>query len=160
MIRGKQPGPPRITFNNRATVRLGGKEVRMYHYGRGHTNGDVFVLFPNHRILHAGDMFNPGGPFIDYGNGGSGIEWSETIFKALQLDFERVIPGHGPVLAKKDLQAWNDGWGAVRMRISELKRQGKSKEQAAKELKTEDLGMWKAVGANWRSAGGLYDELR
>lgn len=160
MVKGKQPGPPRITFSSRATVRLGGKEVRMYHYGRGHTNGDSFVLFPNHRVLHTGDMFVAGGPFVDSANGGSAVEWSDSILKALQLDFERVIPGHGPIMARKDMQAWNDAFGSVRLRMSELKRSGKSREEAAKALKLDDLGLWKSAAGNWRSAGTLYDELR
>lgn len=160
MINGKQPGPPRITFSNRTTVRLGGKEVRMYHFGRGHTNGDAFVLFPRHRVLHTGDMFVANAPFVDYSNGGSGIDWSNTIDHALQLDFDRVIPGHGPVMAKNELREWNAAWGSVRMRMSELKREGKSREDAAKALKLDDLGTWKAGQGNWRSAPGLYDELR
>lgn len=160
MVKGKQPGPPRITFSNRTTVRLGGKEVRMYYYGRGHTNGDAFVLFPQHRVLHTGDMFVAGAPFIDYGNGGSGIDWSDSIDRALQLDFDRVIPGHGPLMAKNDLRGWNEAFGAVRLRMSELKRQGKSSDEATKALKMDDLGLWKAGQGNWRSAGGLYSELR
>ncbi len=160
MIKGKQPGPPRITFSNRTTVRLGGKEVRMHYYGRGHTNGDAFVLFPQHKVLHTGDMFVAGAPFVDYGNGGSGIDWSNSIDQALQLDFERVIPGHGPIMAKNDLREWNAAWGSVRMRMSELKRQGKPRDEAVKTLKLDDLGTWKAGQGNWRSAPGLYDELR
>lgn len=160
MIKGKQPGPPRITFSNRTTVRLGGKEVRMHYYGRGHTNGDAFVLFPQHKVLHTGDMFVSGAPFVDYGNGGSGIDWSNSIDQALQLDFERVIPGHGPIMAKNDLREWNAAWGSVRMRMSELKRGGKSRDDAAKSLKLDDLGLWKGGQGNWRSAPGLYDELR
>lgn len=160
MTRGKQPGPPRITFSNSTRVRLGGKEVRMHYFGRGHTNGDAFVYFPSHRVLHTGDMFVAGAPLIDYANGGSGIEWTNSILQALQLDFDRVIPGHGPLMAKADLQGWNDAFGTVRMRMSELKRSGRSKEDAAKAVKLDDLALWKSGAGNWRSAQGLYDELR
>lgn len=159
MVKGKQPGAPRITFSNKASVRLGGKEVRVHYFGRGHTNGDTFVVFPAHRVLHTGDLFNSGTPFIDYSNGGSGIEWSDTINRALNLDFDRVIPGHGPIMARKDLVSWNDTFGKVRQRLSELKRQGRSKEEAASQLKVEELG-WKSGPLFARSIPGLYDELR
>lgn len=158
MVKGKQPGPPRLTFGDRAVLHLGGKEIRMYHYGRGHTNGDIFVLFPQQRVLHTGDMFVAGAPFIDDGNGGTGIDWSNTIMQALNLEFDRVIPGHGPMMQKAELRGWNESFGTVRMRMSELKRQGKSKDEAAKLLKMDDLPLWKTT-ANWRSAGTLFEQL-
>lgn len=161
MVKGKQPGPPRITFRDRMTIRLGGKEVRAYYFGRGHTNGDAVILFPDHGVLHTGDLFVGGStPFIDYANGGSGIAWSDTLNQALQLDFERVIPGHGSILAKKDLATWNEGFGVVRMRISELKRQGRSKEEVAQLLKMDDVPGWRLSPMWARSVPGLYDELR
>ena len=164
MMKGKQPGPPRITFSHEATVRLGGKEVRAIHFGRGHTNGDAVVLFPAHRVLHTGDLFVGGPPFVDYANGGSGVEWPDTIAQALKLDFDRVIPGHGPVSAKRDLAQWNEGFGVIRQRVSEWKRQGKTKDEVAAALTIDDVPGWK-VGAGgsrlWtRSIPGYYDEVR
>src|SRR5436190_11399823 len=48
--------PARITFTQEASVFLGGKEVRAYHFGRGHTNGDAIVYFPALRTIHTGDL--------------------------------------------------------------------------------------------------------
>ncbi|MBL8226837.1 MAG: MBL fold metallo-hydrolase [Bryobacterales bacterium] len=160
MMNGRQPGPPRITFRDQLSVRLGGKEVRAYHFGRGHTNGDSVIHFPTHRIIHTGDLFVGGTPFIDYANGGSGIDWSNTLNQALQLDFERVIPGHGPVMARRDLAKWNEGFGVVRQRVSELKFQGRSKEEIAQMLKLDDVPGWRPSPLWARSLPGLYDELR
>ena len=74
MERGSMPGLPRMTFGDTFSLTLGGKQVRAYHFGRGHTNGDAFIYFPARRVLHSGDMFIGGPPFIDYANGGSGAE--------------------------------------------------------------------------------------
>jgi cyclase len=164
MMKGKQPGPPRITFSHEATVRLGGKEVKAIYFGRGHTNGDAVVLFPAHRVLHTGDLFVAGPPFVDYANGGSGVAWPDTIAQALKLDFDRVIPGHGPVSAKRDLAQWNEGFGVIRQRVSEWKRQGKTKDEVAAALTIDDVPGWKpgAGGSRlWtRSIPGYYDEVR
>jgi cyclase len=164
MVKGKQPGPPRITFSRESTIRLGGKEVRMAHLGRGHTNGDAVVLFPAHRVLHTGDLFVNGGPLIDYNNGGSGLAWPGTIAEIAKLDFDRVIPGHGAVTVKADLAKWGEAFGAARQKVSEWKKQGKTKEEVVAAFSTEDVPAWKPAAANaprsWRSAAGFYDEVQ
>ena len=107
MVAGKQPGLPHITFSEEAQVFLGGKEVLARYLGRGHTNGDAVIYFPSERVLHTGDLFvTSGAPFIDGSAGGSIKEWDKTIEKALQYDFDVVIPGHGAVARKADLVKW------------------------------------------------------
>jgi cyclase len=159
MVEGNQPGAPRVTFSDKASVRLGGKELRAHYFGRGHTNGDVLILFPAHRVLHTGDLFVAGTPFIDYANGGSAVEWTSTLEKALQLDFDKVIPGHGPIMTKKEIVDWVESFKKVRSHVSQLKRQGKTKEEVATLLKVEEFG-WKASPLFGRSIPGLYDEVR
>jgi glyoxylase-like metal-dependent hydrolase (beta-lactamase superfamily II) len=61
MVDGKQPGQPTMTFDRQATIALGGKLVRLYYFGRAHTNGDLVAHFPAHRALAAGDMYTVGG---------------------------------------------------------------------------------------------------
>jgi cyclase len=159
MVKGKQPGPPQVTFNDKASVRLGGKEVRAQHFGRGHTNSDSVVLFPAHRVLHMGDLYNTSGPFIDYNGGGSGVEWTDSVDKALQLDFDRVIPGHGPIMKKADLAAWNENFKKMRSKVSEWKHSGKTVEQITNDFSLAEYGWQK--GAFWgRSVPGLVAELR
>ena len=158
MVKGSMPGIPRITFGLETAVYLGGKEIHARYFGRGHTNGDVVIRFPAHRTIHMGDLFNTGGPFIDYSANGSGVEWTKTIDEVLKHDFDTVIPGHGPIMKKADLAAWNKTFATFRSRVSDLKRQGKSKEEVAKLLKVDDLG-WNAGPLVQRSMPGLYDEL-
>jgi len=159
MVKGKQPGPPQITFNDKASVRVGGKELRAHHMGRGHTNSDAVVVFPAHRVIHMGDLYNPGGPFIDYNNGGSAVEWTETISKALELDFDRVIPGHGSVMKKADLAAWNENFKKMRTKVSEWKKQGKTADDIARGVSPTEFG-WSA-GPFWaKSVPGIVAELK
>lgn len=152
----KMPGLPRITFNDQSQVFVGGKEVRAQHFGRGHTNGDAFILFPQERVLHTGDMFVVGAPFIDYSNGGSLADWDETISKALHLDFDIVIPGHGPVLKKADLAKWQKTLATLRTRVRTACPGGAD---AVKQIQLEDLGM-KVSTLFERSIPGMCQELR
>jgi glyoxylase-like metal-dependent hydrolase (beta-lactamase superfamily II) len=159
MVKGNQPGLPRIAFADETTVYLGGKEVRARHFGAGHTNGDALILFPERRVLHAGDLFTNGAPFIDYSGGGSAVAWTGTLTRALSLGFDTVIPGHGPIMKRVDLEAHIRKIETMRSRMLDLKRQGKSKEEAAQSLQLDDLG-WKASPLFARSLPGLYDEVR
>jgi len=137
----KQPGLSQITFADETQVFLGGLEVRARHLGRGHTNGDAVIYFPSERVLHTGDLFvNGGAPFIDTNNGGSIKEWDKTVQAALQLDFDTVIPGHGPVGKKADLVKWVQTLGTLRSRIGDASKGGAA-EDAAKRLNLEGLNM-------------------
>jgi hypothetical protein len=83
----------------------------------------------------------------------------KTIDGILSLDFDTVIPGHGPVGKKADLIKWKGDFETVRGRMRELARQGKSKEEAASLLKVDDLPGWRLAGLFQKSLPGLYDEV-
>ena len=126
-----------MVFNDEASVFLGGKEVRSKYFGRGHTNGDAMVYFPALRTLHTGDLMAGSTPLIDYAGGGSLKEWTATLDAALKLDFETVIPGHGPVQKKADMTKYREGIAKFTSRMSELVRGGKSKDEVAKVLQSD-----------------------
>jgi cyclase len=89
---------PNETFDGSHVMRIGDKTIRSYQVGPAHTGGDLVVLFVEDRVLHTGDLvFNGFYPNIDLEAGGSVAQWSAALDRVLALDFERVIPGHGPV---------------------------------------------------------------
>jgi len=151
MLRLKQPGLPRVTFADELEVHLGGKEVRAYHYGRGHTDGDVIVYFPELKTIHSGDIFltnatptRPALPYMDYEAGGSVVEWTHVIDEMSKLDFDTVITGHGPVSDRAGLAKWRAAFVTMRDRIGAMVRQGESKAAISKVLL--DQFKWPAGG--------------
>src|SRR6266404_4878921 len=120
--------PARVTFTDESAVFLGGKEVRARYFGRGHTNGDAIIYFPALRTIHTGDMMAGVTPLIDYSGGGSVVEWIKTLDQAMTLDFDTVIPGHGPVTGKPGLLAYRNNIEKLRNRAADLIRGGKSQE--------------------------------
>jgi glyoxylase-like metal-dependent hydrolase (beta-lactamase superfamily II) len=90
---GTPIGLPRITFSDEFSVHLGGKEVRAKYFGRGHTNGDAVIYFPELQTIHTGDLFlarggaraaaaaqkRPPGVniYVDYAQGGSFFDWTK-----------------------------------------------------------------------------------
>lgn len=154
--------PARVTFTEETDLFLGGKEVRAKYYGRGHTNGDAFVYFPALKVLHTGDMFTSGTPLIDYPGGGSLLEWPKTLDSVLgdkSLDFDTVIPGHGPVSKKADLITYRNNAEKMRTRVQTLIRQGKNQDDVAKVMTAEYNWQPGSLNMQW-SLPGMMTELR
>jgi cyclase len=84
--------PPTLTFDDRLTLWLGAREVRLLHLGRGHTAGDIVVFLPRERVLCSGDLFNG---YIGYMGDAYVDEWAATLGRLAALVFDTVIPGHG-----------------------------------------------------------------
>lgn len=159
LVKNSQPGVTRMAFADEFELHLGGKEVRALHLGYGHTNGDAVIYFPKHRVVHTGDLFVRGTPFIDYGNGASSDAWMKTLDNILAMDFDTLIPGHGPVSKRDDLVRFKASFETVRGRVREMVRAGKSREEVARELKVDDQPGWALGGLFTRSLPGLYDEM-
>ena len=157
MVTNKQPGLPHITFTDESQVFLGGKEVVAKHLGRGHTNGDAVIYFPSERVLHTGDLFVVGAPYCDANSGGSIKEWSQTVQKVLDTyDFDTVIPGHGPVSKRADLEKWVGTMATVRDRVRQACSGGP--EGAADKLDFSGLG-FQASGLFKSGVPGMCKEL-
>ena len=141
MADANQPGQPTISFDERAFITLGGKRVELYYFGRAHTNGDTVVYFPAHRTVALGDMYTYGQTtpqLIDYAGGGSAKEWTNTLDRVLQLDFDTVIPGHGArTTTREDLRKFRDSTLALRTRTRELIQKKASREEIRKMLMSE-----------------------
>jgi len=157
---GTPIGLPRVTFSDELSVHLGGKEVRAKYFGRGHTSGDAVIYFPELKMIHTGDLFlaratargaapSPARPpgvniYVDYAQGGSFFEWTRTLDGALDLDFDTVIPGHGPISTREDLVKFRTDLETMRNRLVALIKEGKTKDDIVNLLEA-DYG-WRAKG--------------
>lgn len=140
MVENKQPGLPAVTFDESAQLHLGGKRVELYYFGRGHTDGDIVAYFPEQRALATGDLFTVGDAtpqLIDYAGGGSARDWPETLDRALLLDFETVVPGHGVVTTKAELRKFRDSTDRLRRRVREMILAKQPRAEIEKMLRSE-----------------------
>jgi cyclase len=120
---------PVITFTRDLTFHINGDEVLAHHVARAHTDGDVIVQFRKSNVIHMGDaFFNRIYPFIDTSSGGTvgGVIAAAELVLRLADDDTKIIPGHGPLGNKADLQAYRDMLVAVSGRVRQLVRQGKT----------------------------------
>jgi len=152
--------PARIVFTEETAVFLGGKEVRARYFGRGHTNGDAIVYFPADRTVHTGDLMAGNTPLIDYAGGGSIVEWVKTLDAAMKsLDFDTVIPGHGPVSNRTSLLAYRDNVAKERDRVAGLIHQGKSADEIGQVMIAEFHWVDKDLHFQW-CLPGMMAELK
>ncbi len=86
---------PQITYRDRLTIRLGGKEIQVLYLGKGHTRSDSIIFVPQYRIAYLSELY-----FSDqflYINDGYGISWLKTLDAVEALPADIFVPGHGPI---------------------------------------------------------------
>jgi cyclase len=123
-------GMPKKTFKDKMTIGKGADQVDLYYFGRGHTNGDAFVVFPALRVMHAGDIFSGKNiPLLDAVNGGSGVEIGRTLARAAQQakgKVDGVITGHSTVMTVADLEEYAAFNNDFRDTVQAAKKAGKT----------------------------------
>jgi len=100
---------PKKTYKETMTIGSGKDEIDLFYFGRAHTNGDTFVVFPALRTMHVGDTFAwKALPYVDAGNGGSVIEGPKTLAKAIATvkNVDTIINGHIPTSTFNDLKEY------------------------------------------------------
>lgn len=101
-MKGTVPAYPSLSYGDRMTIDIGGVLVELIHARHSHTDGDTLVYLPDRKVLFAGDvLFTNYHPFLGEGNIG---EWAKQLDEIRSMDVEKIIPGHGPLSGKKDLE--------------------------------------------------------
>ncbi|TPN86038.1 MBL fold metallo-hydrolase [Aquimarina algicola] len=98
---------PVITFDEGLQLYFKNENIKAYHVHNAHTDGDAIIYFANGNVLHMGDtFFNGRYPYIDLKSGGDINGYIKASEKALLLinDDTKVIPGHGKLASKSDLE--------------------------------------------------------
>ncbi len=101
-MKGTTPAYPVLAYGNRMIIDIGSEQIELIHPRHSHTNGDTLVYLPGKKILFAGDiLFTKYHPFLGEGNID---EWAKELDNIKSMDIEKIIPGHGPLSGKKDLE--------------------------------------------------------
>jgi glyoxylase-like metal-dependent hydrolase (beta-lactamase superfamily II) len=160
-------GLPVVTFAQGVSFHLNGDRLQVVHVNNAHTDGDALVYWTGANVLHMGDtfFFKMTFPFIDRESGGSidGMIAAAKTGLGIVKPGGKVIPGHGPVATREDLQAYHDMLVDVRAKVASGIRAGRtraavvaSKPAAAYEGKVASDGFIKPD----RFVETMYDELK
>jgi len=127
-------GMPRRTFKDKMSIGNGSDRVDLYYFGRAHTNGDAWVVFPSLRVMHAGDVFSGKNiPLLDANNGGSGLAIPDTLQRAYDTvrEVDTIITGHSTEMTRPDLKEYSDFNREFLNDVRAAKSAGKSVDEVA-----------------------------
>jgi glyoxylase-like metal-dependent hydrolase (beta-lactamase superfamily II) len=149
------PGLPTVTFDKDYDLKHGGAEVQAHFYGRGHTGDDTMIYFPDLKVVMVSDQITDATPIVDFANGGSALQWNQSLDGVLKLDFDTAIPGRGEPKTRADVQAYRAKWESLLGRADVALRGGATRDTFGSMIQADDLG-WQLNAAFF---GSLYDEL-
>jgi cyclase len=161
-LKDKPHAMPDRTYRDKLSLMSGKDRIDLYYFGRGHTNGDTWVVFPELRVVHAGDLFaRKGTPLIDVNNGGSGVEYPATLEKAIKgiRNVETVIPGHSPVTDWAALTEFAEFNRAFLSYVQNAAKSGKTAEQAIAEIKLPEKFAAYTMQGTKDNVTKIYGEL-
>ncbi|WP_240157202.1 MBL fold metallo-hydrolase [Pseudonocardia broussonetiae] len=144
-------GPTR-TFEGELSLDVGGREVQLIQVGPAHTPGDTLVLVPDARLLYAGDILFIGGTPIAWA--GPIDRWIAACDRILDMEIDRIVPGHGPVTDKSGVGVMREYLVFVEEEARKRFEQGLSVDDA---IATIDLGAWAQVPEHGRLAQNVLN---
>jgi glyoxylase-like metal-dependent hydrolase (beta-lactamase superfamily II) len=107
-----------------------------------HTDGDLYVYFPQQNVLAVGDVISgQGWPVVDYTTGGwiGGLVGGLQRLQTLGNEETRIVPGRGPVLGMKDVKAQAEMYGTIYDRLSTLLNRGRGPSEAVAAQPTKEF---------------------
>jgi len=141
-----EPSPtgalPVVTFDQSIIFHWNGETIEVVHVPPAHTDGDSVVYFANANVIHSGDLFFNGTyPYIDTGAGGNLVGMIQGIERILERSDAktRIIPGHGPLATRADLERYHEMLTSVRDRVAPMVREGRSRDEVIAAKPTADL---------------------
>jgi cyclase len=145
---------PTTVFDNWMRLWSNGDSLELQHFSAAHTDTDIYIHFDKADVLHMGDTwFNGFYPFIDESSQGNINGMIEAAERGLHMAGPgmKIIPGHGPLGSRKELQASRDMLATVRDRVAALKKSGASEQEVLAKKPTADLD------ATWGKSGFAPD---
>jgi cyclase len=132
--------PADITFDKQLTLHMDGREVRLLHFGPGHTVDDIIVYLPAEGIIFAGDfIFLYSTPL---GMEGSFAGWLRNLDAMEKLGAQTYVPGHGPVCGAEGLNLCRDYLVFIQGEAKKRFDKGMTVDEAAKDIALGHFKQW------------------
>lgn len=162
MVGEKRPtAAPTVTFSDRMTLHLGGREINLVYVGRGHSDNSIVVHFPRERTVFAVDFVSV--KRLPYMNLSDTYipDLIEQIRTVEEMDFDILAPGHGGMGTRADVrdhrQYVEDLYNAVLSGV----RAGQSLDQLKQSIKLPKYSGWSQYEA-WLPLNieGIYTRIQ
>ena len=148
---------PDVTFSDRMTLELGGKQVELIHVGRNHSDNSIVLLFPEERTLFAVDFVST--RRLPYRNLSDSYypDWVDSLRRVKRLDFDILAPGHGAMGTKQDVVDHRRYHEDLYNAVVAAAREGQSLEEMKASIALDEYKDWGSFG-DWREFNieGVY----
>ncbi len=133
---------PSVTFSERAMIDLGGTVMQLIHAGRNHSDNSIVMYFPVERVLFAVDFIPVNAmAFRDFPDAYM-PDWIESLRRVEQIDFDILVPGHGPLGNRQHVTAFRNYLEDLRGQVLALAREGKSLEEVKRAVDLDKYRSW------------------
>ena len=155
---------PKRTFKDKMSIGSGRDRIDLYYFGRGHTDGDAWLVYPALRVMQTGDMFAwKDAPTLDRNNGGSGLEYAATVGKAVATikgKVDTLIVGHSPVRTVPELEEYQRFMTDFAAAARAANKAGKSVDEAAASINLNSKYPGYKNDRYKPAIMAIYDELK
>ena len=149
---------PDVTYEGELLLHAGDRELRLLHLGTAHTIGDTLVLLPEERLLFAGDVaFHQVTPLAIEGHIG---RWLNVCDQVDGMEIATIVPGHGPVGGKAELQEMRGYLQSVHEQARAAFDAGRSEEEAMQAIDLGGYATWTDAERLAPNVQRLYQEFR
>jgi len=150
---------PDVTFDSKMTIRLGGREVRLFYLGPGQQAGDTFVQFPHARLL-----FTPGAfakhsmpnmlftPSVD--------NWIKLLDQVAVMDVDAILPAHGDIATRADVKELAAMLADEYATVKDAVNRGVSLDQATTALTFPQYKDWRNYARLQGEIKALYELIQ
>ena len=147
---------PTETFYDNGSMNAGSERIDYGYLIAAHTSGDIYVFFRDSNVLAVGDVVSPArDPELDYFTGawiGGRVDAMDRLLEMSDAE-TRIVPGYGPVIARRDLQLERDMMATIYDRTVDLARQGDSAQNML------EAGVMEGLGRTWNDPYKFLDDV-
>lgn len=153
---------PNQGFSGEKTISVNGMELVLMEAGPAHTPGDAMVHVPSEKVLYAGDILFTGSTPVIWAGPVANIV--KALRKVLSLDAQFIVPGHGPLATRADVEAQIAYWELLQDELHKRRQQGMRADRAAADLllcakfQSTPFAKWDSPERLLRNARALYEE--
>jgi len=143
-IRGERrpTAVPHVTFSESLTLELGGAVIQLVHVGRNHSDNSLVAHFPAQRAVFAVDFIPVEGLAFRTLPDSYVEEWIESLRRVEMMDFDILVPGHGPVGEKRHVAAFREYLQTLHDQVLAGMRAGRNVDQLKQELRLDRYASW------------------
>jgi glyoxylase-like metal-dependent hydrolase (beta-lactamase superfamily II) len=133
---------PSMTFSERGMIDLGGTVMQLIFTGRNHSDNSIVMYFPVEKVLFAVDFIPVNAmAFRDFPDAYM-PDWIESLRRVEQIDFNVLVPGHGPLGNRQSVTAFRNYLEDLRDQVTVLAREGKSVDEVKRTVNLDKYKAW------------------